>query len=212
MNKTILALLFFLLAGTLVSVASPLTPQQKQKIVAAIGNSVSGLKSMTCTFVQTKNMSMLNDRMVSYGTMYYSQPDRLRWEYTRPYSYLFIFNGAKVYVGNNSKKNVIDVASNKLFREIAGIMMSTVTGKALTDAEAFYMDVEETQTSWRVTLVPKKKELKRMFRKVVLVFSRADTAIAGVEIYEMNGDKTEIRMSDVTKNIAIDEAVFSVPL
>ncbi|MCM1373036.1 MAG: outer membrane lipoprotein carrier protein LolA [Bacteroides sp.] len=210
MKKTILTL-FLMLAGTLVSVAAPLTPQQKQKIVTAIGNSVSGLKSMKCTFVQTKSMSMLNDRMVSYGTMHYGQPDKFRWEYTRPYSYLFIFNGAKVYVGNNSKKNVIDVSSNKLFREIAGIMMSTVTGKALTDMETFSLDIEEVRTSWHVTLVPKKKELKRMFQKVVLVFNRTDTAIAGVEIYEKNGDKTEIRMSDVTKNAAIDEAVFTIP-
>lgn len=211
MKRTILVLCL-VLAGTLASVAAPLTPQQKQQAVETISKAVSAMKSMQCTFVQTKHMAMLDDRMVSYGTMHYRQPDRLRWEYTRPYSYLFIFNGAKVYVGNKARKNVIDTASNRLFREIAGIMMSTVTGKALTDSEAFDMDIDGGEKEWHVTLVPKKKEMKRMFHKVVLVFNRADAAISAVELYEKNGDKTEIRMSGLAQNTQIDEAVFAIPL
>lgn len=205
-------LLFMAMAGTMTAMAAPLTPQQKQQAIVAISRAVSGMETMQCTFVQTKHMSMLNDRLVSHGIMYYRQPDKLRWEYTRPYDYLFIFNGAKVYMGNRSRKSVVDTASNRLFREIAGIMMNTVTGKALADPERFSLDVEEVQQSWHVTLVPKKKELKRMFQKVVLVFNRADAAILGVNIYEKNGDLTEILMSDVTKNAKIDEARFAIPL
>jgi len=205
-------LLFMAMAGTMTAMAAPLTPQQKQQAIVAISRAVSAMETMQCTFVQTKHMSMLNDRLVSHGIMYYRQPDKLRWEYTRPYDYLFIFNGAKVYMGNRSRKSVVDTASNRLFREIAGIMMSTVTGKALADPERFSLDVEEVQQSWHVTLVPKKKELKRMFQKVVLVFNRADAAILGVNIYEKNGDLTEILMSDVTKNVKIDEARFAIPL
>lgn len=205
-------LLFMAMAGTMTAMAAPLTPQQKQQAIVAISRAVSAMETMQCTFVQTKHMSMLNDRLVSHGVMYYRQPDKLRWEYTRPYDYLFIFNGAKVYMGNRSRKSVVDTASNRLFREIAGIMMSTVTGKALADPERFSLDVEEVQQSWHVTLVPKKKELKRMFQKVVLVFNRADAAILGVNIYEKNGDLTEILMSDVTKNAKIDEARFAIPL
>lgn len=211
MKKTIVILLL-MFVGTLPFVAAPLTPQRKQEVLAIIGKAVSELRSMQCGFVQTKHMSMLADRMVSHGTMHYLRPDKLRWEYTRPYTYLFLFNGTKVYVGNKNRNNVMDTASNKLFREIAGIMMNTVTGKALTDPEGFSLDVEETGKEWRVTLVPKKKEMKRMFRQVVLVFHRADASIAGVEIYEKNGDKTVISMSDVSRNAAVDETCFAIPL
>lgn len=210
-RKPVLVLMLTL-AGMLPSVASPLTPQRKQEVLATIGKAVSELRSMQCGFVQTKHMSMLADRMVSHGTMHYLRPDKLRWEYTQPYTYLFLFNGTKVYVGNKNRNNVMDTASNKLFREIAGIMMSTVTGKALTDPESFSLDVEETGKEWRVTLVPKKKEMKRMFRQVMLVFHRTDASIAGVEIYEKNGDKTIISMSDVSRNADVDETCFAIPL
>lgn len=212
MKKTILILLLMACVGTMAAMAAPLTPRQKQQAVEAISRAVAGMETMQCTFVQTKHMSMLNDRLVSHGTMHYRQPDKLRWEYTRPYDYLFVFNGAKVYMGNRSRKNVIDTASNRLFREIAGIMMNTVTGKALADPESFSMDVEAEGQAWHVTLVPKKKEMRRMFQRVVLVFNRADAAILGENIYEKNGDLTEIQMSDVTKNAKIDEARFAIPL
>lgn len=209
--KKLLILFILILACKLSSVAEPLTPQQKQQVVATISKTVSELKYMQCTFVQTKYMSMLNDCLVSYGTMCYSQPDKLRWEYTRPYDYLFIFNGAKVYAGNKTRKNIIDTGSNKLFREIAGIMMSTVTGKALTNVEDFSMDIDMEQDMWRVTLVPKKKEMKRMFQRVVLYFFRAGASISKIELYEKNGDRTEIKMTDITINTKIDEEHFNIP-
>ena len=212
MMKKFLILFILILACKSSFAAEPLTPQQKQQAVATISKAVSELKYMQCIFVQTKYMSMLNDRLVSYGTMYYCQPGKLRWEYTRPYDYLFIFNGAKVYVGNKTRKNIIDTGTNKLFREIANIMMSTVTGKALTNAEEFSIDIDADQNMWRVTLVPKKKEMKRMFQRVVLYFLSKEALITKIELYEKNGDKTEIKMTDVKTNTKIDEVHFNIPL
>ncbi len=77
-----------------------MTQTQTQDVIKKINTTAAELKSMSCTFVQTKNLSMLNDKMVSKGQMYYSQPNKLRWEYTSPYNYIFIFNETKVYVGN----------------------------------------------------------------------------------------------------------------
>ena len=89
--------------------------------------------------------------------MNYKQPNKLRWEYTTPYQYLFIFNGTKVYVGNESRKDVIDTNTNKVFKEVARIMMSTVTGTALSNSSDFSIDVADGNTQWQITLVPKRK-------------------------------------------------------
>ena len=144
MNRivTILAVFLFALSAT----ASPLTPKQKQDVINKINAATSGLRTMSCTFTQTKYLSLLSDKMVSEGKMCYKQPDRLRWEYTSPYQYIFIFNGTKVYVGNKSRKDVIDTGSNKLFKEVARIMMSTVTGTALSNTADFSVKVEDGKT------------------------------------------------------------------
>ena len=60
-----------------------------------IESAAVSMKTMQCDFVQTKYLRMLNDKMVSTGKMYYQQSDKLRWEYTSPYTYAFVLNGFK---------------------------------------------------------------------------------------------------------------------
>ncbi len=191
--------------------ASPLSTAQQREVIAKINKATSGLKSMSCTFTQTKHLSLLSDKMVSEGKMCYKQPDRLRWEYTSPYQYIFIFNGTKVYVGNKSRKDVIDTGSNKLFKEVARIMMSTVTGTALSNTADFSVKVEDGKTLWNVTLVPKKKEMKKMFTRIVLSFSKSDLMISEINLHEKNNDRTNIRLRNIKNNIAINENLFAIP-
>ncbi len=191
--------------------AAELTDARKQEVIARINSAVSRLHSMSCSFVQTKHLSLLSDKMVSEGRMYYSQPDRLRWEYTSPYKYLFIFNGNKVYVGNDSRKDVIDTNTNKIFKEVARIMMSTVTGTALSNAADFDTEAAEEKGSWVVTLVPRKKEMRRMFAKITMTFSKSASMISELSIYEKNGDRTDIKFKDVLSDAKVDESLFSIP-
>ncbi len=114
-------------------------------------------------------------------------------------------------MGNNSKRNVIDANSNKVFREVARIIMNTVTGKALSNLADFSADVSDSGKFWTVTLVPKKKVMSKMFKKIELVFNKSNSMIAEVNIYEKNGDRTNIKMKNISKNTSINEAVFSIP-
>lgn len=200
-----------LCAGSLSAGAENLTARQKNEVIAKINKATSGLKSMSCNFVQTKYMSLLSDKMVSEGSMYFKQPDRLRWEYTKPYKYLFILNGAKVYVGNKSRKDVIDTRTNKVFKEVARIMMNTVTGKALANTGDFVIDVSGDASSWHVTLVPRKRELKQMFSKVELIFGKSSLMISELNIYEKNKDRTNIKMKNIRTNISVNETLFAIP-
>lgn len=211
--KTTIKILLIVLAG-LCSVhinAAGLTAQQKKEAITTINKAASGLKSMSCNFTQTKYLSLLSDKMVSEGKMYYRQSDKLRWEYTTPYSYLFIFNGTKVYVGGNNRKDVIDTNTNKVFKEVARIMMNTVTGKALSDSSDFSVDIESSGTNWIVTLVPKKKDIKQMFTKIMLTFTKSNTMISEINIYEKNGDRTNIKLKNITTDTSLNESLFAIP-
>ena len=52
--------------------------QSQEEIIREIDKISSSISSLECDFVQTKHLSMLNDKMVSRGKMYYSQPSMLR--------------------------------------------------------------------------------------------------------------------------------------
>lgn len=207
----IISLITALLPASAVAATTPLTAAEQRQVIDKINSTASAMKSMTCTFVQTKQLSLLNDNMVSRGHMSYKQPDKLRWEYTSPYSYTFTFNGTKVYVGGKGRKDVIDTTQNKVFKEVARIMMSTVTGKALSNPADFTVSVTATDSAWEVTLVPRKKEMKQMFSKISLTFSKSKMMISEINIFEKNGDRTVIKLNNIVTNGTVKENVFAIP-
>ena len=204
--KRLLILLF-----VFVSVHLSLTAQQSEaQIRQAITQAASAMKTMQCDFTQTKHLKMLNDKMTSKGRMYYQQTNRLRWEYTSPYSYTFILNDDKVLLKNKQRNDVIDVNKNKLFREIARIMMNSVVGTSLTDDKSFKSTIATNGNEWIASLLPQRKDMKQLFQKIILHFNRTNAMVKQVELIERNGDKTVIELNNIRTNEKISADMFTI--
>ncbi len=183
---------------------------EEQKIIRQINAVASSMKTMQCDFVQTKTIKMLNDKMVSKGKMYYQQSDKLRWEYTSPYTYTFVLNGSKVLISKGKRNDVINVDQSKFFKEIARIMMNSVVGKCLTDTKDFKTSIQTTTAEYIATLLPQQKQMKQMFQKIILHFNRQKSVVTTVELVEKNGDRTVIELKNIKTNSAINAKVFSI--
>jgi len=184
--------------------------QSEAQIRQAITQAASAMKTMQCDFIQTKHLRMLNDKMTSKGRMYYQQTNRLRWEYTSPYSYTFILNDDKVLLKNKQRNDVIDVNKNKLFREIARIMMNSVVGTSLTDDKSFKSTIATNGNEWIASLLPQRKDLKQLFQKIVLHFSKKNAMVKQVELIEKNGDRTVIELNNIRTNEKISADMFTI--
>ena len=206
MKKLLFSLVFMLVCTSSAIAQSAASANVIQQINAV----ASRMKTMQCDFVQTKHMKMLNDKMVSRGKMYYQQSDKLRWEYTSPYTYTFVLNGSRVLLSKGKRNDVINVNQSKFFKEIARIMMNSVIGKCLTDKKDFRTSIATTQSEWVATLVPQRKEMKQMFQKIVLHFNRQRMMVSTVELVEKKGDRTVIQLTNVKTNSPINAKVFSV--
>lgn len=183
----------------------PLSAQQltEEQIKQKVNQTASVMKTMQCDFVQTKHLKMLNNDFVSHGKMYYQQSNKLRWEYTSPYSYTFILNNDKVLLKNKQRNDLIDIKQNKLFREIVRIMMSSVVGNCLADDKNYKVSIATIGNEWVATLLPQRKDMKQMFQKLVLHFHAKKSVVNTVELYDKNGEKTIIEL----KNIRINETI-----
>lgn len=200
-----------LIIGGCCLIASPASAQTSEVVIRQKINDVaSQMESMQCDFIQTKNMKMLNDKMVARGQMYYSQGSKLRWEYTSPYTYIFILNGSRVLLNKGDRNDVIDVNQSKVFKEVARIMMNSVTGSCLADERDFKSAITSTQTEWVVTMTPQNKNLKQIFTKMVLHFNPQMGMVSVVELMEKNGDTTVIELKNVRTNTPIDAKIFAI--
>ena len=74
-----IAFVFVLLLATLTTSAQKtVTPQLQEKIIAEINATAKGITSLQCDFVQTKTLSIMDERMVSKGKMVFARPNRFR--------------------------------------------------------------------------------------------------------------------------------------
>lgn len=181
----------------------------EQEIIEKINSEAMKLASMQCEFVQTKKVVLLNDRMVSKGKMFYKQSNKLRWEYTTPYTYVFVLNGSKISFGKN-QQDVIDVNQSRVFKEIASIMMNSVVGKCLSNKKSFKTTIKVSNSEYIATLIPRTKEIKRLFNTIILHFDKQQSFVVRVELIEKNGDVTTIDLKNIKKNNPVNDQVFSI--
>lgn len=203
-------LLIFMLSLCLVSISAVAQRINEAAVKSHINAAAARLRTMQCDFVQTKHMRMLNDKMVSHGRMYYVQPNKLRWEYTSPYTYTFVLNNSQVMMSRGKKNQVIDVNQSKVFKEITRIMMNSMVGKCLNDGKDFKTSIAGTSTEWIATLVPLKKNMKQMFKTIKIHFNKQRSMVSVVELLEKNGDRTVIELRNVRPNQSINGNLFTI--
>lgn len=205
---TILLLMFMITtswAQTAVSAA-----EQKQ-MISQINSAAKAIKTLQCDFTQVKHISLLGNDMTSQGRMYFKGGNKLRWEYSKPYSYTFIINGGKVQMKrSNSQTSTIDVNSSRLFQEITRIMMLSVTGECLSNASDFKVKMYKSKNEWEARITPVKKEMAKMFSSIILHFDAQQKMVTCVEMKEKSGDTTVIRMTNAKKNQNIADNMFVI--
>ena len=202
--------LFFLMALCLCLLNLSAQKVNEAKVKQQINVVASKMKTMQCDFVQTKYLKMLNDKMVSRGKMYYQQSNKLRWEYTYPYTYTFVLNGSRVLISKGKRNDVINVNQSKFFKEIARIMMNSVVGKCLTDSKDFKVSLTGASAEYVATLYPQQKQMKQMFQKIILHFNKQNSTVSKVELIEKKGDRTIIELKNVKSNAPINAKVFGI--
>ena len=188
----------------------PVGADESRKMVAEVCAAAAEMTSLQCDFVQVKQLSLLQTALTSRGKMYYRGGDRLRWEYTSPYTYTFVLNGDRVMLKSSEKTDVVSVRSSRMFQEIARIMLNSVTGRCLADESDFKVTMYEADGQWEARLVPQQKEMAALFSEVRLHIDPKLRMVTVVELKEQSGDTTRIEMKNVRKNGTIDDAVFSV--
>lgn len=202
--------IYVIIFMSVLSLAGMAQQLSEQDMIKAIARSAESVSTLQCDIVQTKHMRMMQRGMVSKGSMKYCRPDRLRWEYASPYTYTFLLCEGKVVLCKDGRKDMVDVARNKAMKELTSVMIGTMTGTALTDADAFDATVADEGRYWVVSLSPKKNDLRRMYTAILLKYNPATGNTERVEMTEKNGDRTLIELKNIVKDKDIDAKVFNV--
>ena len=207
MKRLWLSILFVALCLS-VSAQTQLSETQSNELMASLTEAAASMQTMQCRFVQSKTMAMLAEPSVSEGSMYFSSPDRLRWEYVTPYPFALVVNGERIVKVTDGKAEVLEGNSGRMYQGIVGMIMGSASGKKLFDTSAFDVVLYDDGAFWKAEMTPKRRDMKRMFSQLVFHFDKKTQGIDHVEFIEPKGDKTEIRFEGVRLNEAVDEDFY----
>ena len=178
--------------------------QSNDEIMEMLTQQAASMQCMNCRFTQQKTMAMLAEPTVSEGLMNYNSPDKMRWEYTSPYSFALLVDGEKITKITDGNEEVLDAKSGRMYQGIVSIIMSSATGQKLFDKSMFDVAITDDGEFWKAEMKPKKHNMKRMFSMLTFYFAKSTNIINKVEMTEASGDLTTIQFYDMKINELCD--------
>lgn len=178
--------------------------QSNDEIMEMLTRQAASMQCMNCRFTQQKTMAMLAEPTVSEGLMSYNAPDKMRWEYTSPYSFALLVDGEKITKIIDGNEEVLDAKSGRMYQGIVSIIMSSATGQKLFDKSMFDVAITDDGEFWKAEMKPKKHNMKRMFSMLTFYFAKSTNIINKVEMTEASGDVTTIQFYDMKINELCD--------
>lgn len=178
--------------------------QSNDEIMEMLTQQAASMQCMNCRFTQQKTMAMLAEPTVSEGLMNYNSPDKMRWEYTSPYSFALLVDGEKITKIIDGNEEVLDAKSGRMYQGIVSIIMSSATGQKLFDKSMFDVAITDDGEFWKAEMKPKKHNMKRMFSMLTFYFAKSTNIINKVEMTEASGDVTTIQFYDMKINELCD--------
>lgn len=186
------------------------TPEQSKQMIETIEKKSSDVKTVSCNFKQEKKLSLLTDKVISSGKMYFSD-GKLRWEYVSPYKYVFVFNKQQIFIKSEDKTQKIDAANNQIFKNITRMMSNGVTGVNLSSNSDFTVEMYTQGDVWVAKLLPKQSKMKKMFSDITIFFNSSRNLASKIVMNEASGDQTVISITNAKINEKVADSLFSQP-
>jgi outer membrane lipoprotein-sorting protein len=194
-RKIEMLLLLVVCAGSLAAQGTLLSGAQRTAVMQKITTVSSHIRSIRCDFTQSKQSPMLADATVSEGIMRYSSPKMLRWEYTNPYKYIMVISGDTMYSEKNGKR--LPQKNNRMMKGISSMVMNSIAGTKLFDEKSFKIELYDDNGTYRANMLPLRKDMKRMMKRIELRFSKNTCYIAAINITENDNSVTIIKFKNV---------------
>ncbi len=196
-------------AGTalmLALVAAPVLPgvavaQDNQQVLQRLTNFTDSLTSFSAGFTQVVYDADSNPLQQSAGEVFLKRPGRFIWNYTSPSPQKIIADGKSVWLYDIDLEQV---TVSPLSEQGSGTPLSLLMGDKPLDQEFTLRPLGNSDGIDWVELTPRSGHSD--FEMVFLGLN--ERGLAAMELRDSFGQATQIRFSDFTPDVRLDDAAF----
>ena len=174
-----------------------------------LAKSNAAINTITSDLSQTKNMVLLSEKIKSKGKFYFMKEDKVRIEYTSPYSYLLVMNKGQILVKDEQKSSRVNTRASKTMQSVNRIMIDCMRGTVLNNPD-FKAAMYENNTGYLISLAPVAADMKKLFQSIDVYLSKNGFDVTRLTMKENGGDLTDMYFTNTKHNTALHEALFKV--
>lgn len=187
--------------------------ERLRTILAGFDAAQENTETLVASFQEKKNLQMLKEPVESSGSFYYSRPNRVKWEYRKPESkiYLLTEDSYMAYYPEQKRAEKVNVQrySSKLFRAF-GIGQTTSELKKYYDIEL--AEDSGLSGSYLMVLLPKKRRIQKRIETLKIWINEDTFLPVQMEYQEPDGDSTVLTFNGIRVNQEILASRFQINL
>lgn len=145
-------------------------------------------KNGHASFIEKKNIAMLDKPVESSGELFYTAPDRLEKRTLKPKPESMILEKDKLIVEQRGKKHILSLQS---YPEIAAFIDSirgTLAGDRKALEKSYKLSISGTEESWKLNLLPVQDKMKKVVSSILI--SGNNNLLQTIEIKQADGDSS----------------------
>lgn len=175
----------------------------------ALTKSNTTIQTIASDFVQVKNLSMLADKIKSKGKFYFKKEDKVRIEYTSPFSYLLVMNAGQVMVKDEQRTSKINTKNSQAMQSVNRIMIDCMRGTVFQNPD-FKVAAYENGSTYQLAMVPATESMKKMFKQIDVFMDKKNFDVDRLTMTELGGDYTDMDFTNTQHNVSLNETLFKV--
>lgn len=204
-SKITLVILLFI--GCIGHSQSKLSDTEVAEFKTKVKDKANRTNTIVSDFTQTKQLFVLDHVLESNGKLVFKAPNLVRWEYMDPYQNVAIFKDNQLLVNNESKRQNIDLGSNKMFRSLNSLIVNSIKGD-MFDESQFELSFFGYDDFYLVKFIPRDKRLKKFIAAFEMKFSKDSAEVDEIKLIEPNDDYTVITFHNQQVNIPVEATTF----
>lgn len=181
------------------------TQEQFERELKLKNESVSSIK---CHFIQTRDMSVLQNVVRKEGTFYFQRPGNMLLSFNDGDYIKMTEEWFEMKTGENT--TTTKISSNPMLRNLSTILSACVVGDFAQMIRGFSIQVQSQAKQWVVIMTPQRGKAASKISQIVLHFDRETMSLNTLKMVEKSGDYTMYGFTNKQFNVAIDGKLFKI--
>lgn len=203
--RKIIYLLFFMVFAT--QAQTKMSNTEANDLRAKVKTHSTSTQTISSDFVQYKHLDFLDNDIETSGKLAFRAPDLVKWEYVKPFKYSVLFKDEKLFINDEGNKSNIDIGSNKMFKQLNNLIISSIKGDMFDEAE---FDIEYFKNGKKdvVHFSPKDEKFVKFIKTFHITFNDLGDVVE-VKMIETSEDYTKIIFTNKELNKPLPDAIFT---